>query len=86
MNQTTPGAILAALQYHVLVGRVPIMSQVLAPLIGPGDEGQFLTTFLNNASYANVTGGQRVELLYTNTSVFRSGIHRDSAIITAVSR
>ncbi|RDI78777.1 hypothetical protein Vi05172_g11130 [Venturia inaequalis] len=83
VNQTTPGAILAALQYHVLSGRYPIMSQVQAPLIGPGDEPHFLPTLLNNASYTNVTGGQRVELTYTTTSVFRSGLHRDSSIITA---
>lgn len=56
-----------------------------APLIGPGDTPQFIPTLLNNASYTNVTGGQRVEHLYTNSSVFRSGLHQDSAIITAVS-
>lgn len=62
------------------------MSQVQTPLVGPGDEPQFLPTLLTNASFANVTGGQRVEHVYTTASVFRSGLHRDSNVTTPVSR
>ncbi|QDS77845.1 hypothetical protein FKW77_006601 [Venturia effusa] len=82
-NQTSSGAILAVLQYHVLFGRYPIMSQVGVPLIGAGDEPQFLPTLLNDPTYANMSGGQRVEHLFTSQSVFRSGLHQDSAIISA---
>jgi hypothetical protein len=70
----------------VLVGRWPILSYLAQPLVGPGDIPQFLPTLLDNASYANVTGGQRVEQLFTTSSVFRSAIKRDSNITIPVSR
>lgn len=86
MNQTTPGVILATLQYHVLFGRFPVMSQIQQPLFNPGDPPEFLATLLNNATYANVTGGQRVEILSANNhTVFRSSLKHDSAVISPVS-
>lgn len=85
MNLTAPGPLLAALQYHVIVGRTPVMSQTGQPLLGAGDKPVFLPTLLNNASYTNVTGGQRVEHLFTDRPVYRSGLQQVSAVITAVS-
>lgn len=85
-NQITPGAILAALQYHVLPGRWPIQTQTQQPLIGAGDTPKFIPTLLNNASYVNVTGGQRVEQLFANGhSVFRSAIRQISKVTIPVS-
>ena len=45
----------ATLQYSLLHGGYPSLSFT--------NTSQFVTTNLNNASYANVTGGQRIELL-----------------------
>jgi hypothetical protein len=86
VNLTTPDAVLATLQYHVLLGRYPVLSQIQQPLLTAGDQPEFLATLLSNASYANVTGGQRVEALFTNNHmVFRSGIKQDSAVTIPVS-
>jgi len=45
----------ATLQYSLLDGGYPSLSFT--------NSSQFVTTNLNNATYANVTGGQRIELL-----------------------
>jgi uncharacterized surface protein with fasciclin (FAS1) repeats len=47
----------ALLSYHILHGVFPTVSLSTKP--------QFTSSFLTNTSYANVTSGQRVELLST---------------------
>ena len=45
----------ATLMYHLLNGGFPTTSFA--------DEAQFVSSYLTNTSYSNVTGGQRVELV-----------------------
>jgi hypothetical protein len=51
----TPDLVNALLQYSLLNGGYPSLSFT--------NESQFVASNLNNASYANVTGGQAVELV-----------------------
>ena len=56
-NVLTPDLLAATLQYSLLKGGYPSLSFTDTP--------NFVQSYLTNASYANVTGGQRVELLST---------------------
>jgi hypothetical protein len=67
----------ATLEYHFLNGTYPIASLSNTP--------QFIPTSLTNVSYANVTGGQRVEALNDGHARFISGLNTSSKIINSVS-
>jgi uncharacterized surface protein with fasciclin (FAS1) repeats len=72
-----PGAVAALLSYHILNGTYPASSFT--------NTSMFIPTMLMNTSYANVTGGQRVEAMATNNSVvFTSGLLSTSTVTTAV--
>jgi uncharacterized surface protein with fasciclin (FAS1) repeats len=73
-----PSAVEALLTYHVLNGTYPASAFT--------NTSQFIPTLLTNSSYANVTGGQRVEAVFngTNVEIF-SGLLQKSTVITAVS-
>lgn len=70
------GAVAALLSYHVLNGTY-FSSQVT-------NTSAFIPTLLNNATYSNVTGGQRVEALlaHGNVEVF-SGLLQNSTVVQA---
>ncbi|KAF4948836.1 hypothetical protein FSARC_13630 [Fusarium sarcochroum] len=69
-----PSAIAAILQYHVLNGTHYASNFTDTPM--------FIPTLLSNATYANVTGGQRVEAMAENDTVsFYSGF-REQANVT----
>ncbi|KAM0558366.1 hypothetical protein ACHAPJ_005060 [Fusarium lateritium] len=69
-----PSAIAAILQYHVLNGTHYASNFTDTPM--------FIPTLLSNATYANVTGGQRVEAMAMNDTVsFYSGF-REQANVT----
>ena len=73
-----PGAVAALLSYHVLNGTY-YSSQVK-------NMSAFIPTLLNNATYANVTGGQRVQALLAHSNVtLISGLLQNSTVIQAVS-
>jgi hypothetical protein len=67
----------ATLEYHLLNGTYPTASLSNTP--------QFIPTRLNNNSYSNITGGQRVEALNDGRARFVSGLNTTSNIVTAVS-
>jgi uncharacterized surface protein with fasciclin (FAS1) repeats len=73
-----PSTVEALLSYHVLNGTYPASAFT--------NTSQFIPTFLTNSSYANVTGGQRVEAVLngTNVEIF-SGLLQKSTVTTAVS-
>jgi uncharacterized surface protein with fasciclin (FAS1) repeats len=72
-----PGFIAALLQYHVLNGTF-YSSQVT-------NTSTFIPTLLTNATYTNVTGGQRVEAISSNGTVsIISGLFQNSTVIQAV--
>lgn len=74
----TPGFITALLQYHVLNGTYHALNFTSRP--------QFLPTMLNNATFVNVTGGQRVEAMRNGTNVtITSGFVSKSSVVTPVS-
>jgi len=69
-------AVTALLQYHVLQGTI-FASQI-------GNTPAFVPTLLNNPTYANVTGGQRVEAATANGNVtFFSGLLQNSTVAQA---
>ncbi|KAG0647188.1 Fasciclin arabinogalactan [Hyphodiscus hymeniophilus] len=71
-----PDLVAALLTYHVLNGSYPASAFTNASM--------FIPTLLTNTSYANVTGGQRVEAMATNnTVVFTSGLLSTSMVTTA---
>jgi len=73
---TDPGAVTALLTYHVLNGTYNSSSFT--------NSSQFLPTMLTNATYANVTGGQRVEARLNGSSVdIFSGLLQQSTVVTA---
>lgn len=72
-----PSAITALLSYHILNGTVYADSF--------GNTSQFLATYLTNESYANVTGGQRVEARTSDGNVtFFSALKQNATVVTAV--
>lgn len=74
---SNPGAVTALLTYHVLNGTY------LASAFT--NTSQFIPTLLTNTSYANVTGGQRVEAVSNGSSVvFTSGLLSTSTVTTPV--
>jgi hypothetical protein len=65
------------LEYHVLNGTY------LADAVT--NTSLFIPTALTNISYANVTGGQRVEaILVRNNVTFLSGLLQNSSVVQAV--
>jgi uncharacterized surface protein with fasciclin (FAS1) repeats len=73
-----PGAVAALLTYHVVNGTY-FASQIT-------EMPAFVPTLLSNESYANVTGGQVVEAVATEESVyFFSGLLTNSTVTQAVS-
>ncbi|KAK3393119.1 FAS1 domain-containing protein [Podospora didyma] len=70
-----PRLLTGVLQYHVLAGRVPASEFSTTP--------KFMPTMLT-APFANVTGGQRVELARVNeTSMIFSGYKQSAMVTTA---
>ncbi|KAI9806446.1 MAG: hypothetical protein M1833_003633 [Piccolia ochrophora] len=70
------GLVRAVLTYHVLNGTYPASSI--------GDTPTFVPTLLNDPLYANVTGGQRVEVLTSEDNVeFISGLRTISTVTQA---
>ena len=75
---TDPSAIVALLTYHVLNGSYPSSAFT--------DMAAFAPTFLSNASYTNVTGGQVVKAQLSGTDVsIVSGLLSESKVVTPVS-
>ncbi|KAI1028738.1 hypothetical protein LB505_012108 [Fusarium chuoi] len=76
MVENDPSSVAAILQYHVLNGTY-YASNI-------SDTPAFVPTLLNNATYANVTGGQRVEALANGDTVsFYSGFRQQSNVTKA---
>ncbi|PMD19229.1 Fasciclin-domain-containing protein, partial [Hyaloscypha hepaticicola] len=70
------GLVEALLTYHVVNGTYPASAFKTTPA--------FVPTLLTNTTYANVTGGQRVEGLLNGTSVeIFSGLLSESTVVTA---
>ncbi|KAM5361057.1 hypothetical protein ACJA88_014603 [Fusarium oxysporum] len=71
--ESDPSAIAAILQYHVLNGTYYARNLTDTPA--------FVPTLLNNATYANVTGGQRVEVVADNDTVsIYSGLRQQANV------
>lgn len=71
-----PSALSALLQYHILNGTYTADSFA--------NSTQFIHTYLTNASYANVTGGQVVEAVGSNGNVtFYSALKQNISVVTA---
>ncbi|KAL1609991.1 hypothetical protein SLS60_001656 [Paraconiothyrium brasiliense] len=71
-----PSLLAALLQYHVLNGTFQA-SQIT-------NQSTFVSTYLNNETYANVTGGQVVEAVKVgNETVFYSGLLQNATVTTA---
>ncbi|PNP60786.1 hypothetical protein FNYG_14478 [Fusarium nygamai] len=74
--ESDPSAIAAILQYHVLNGTYYASNLTDTPA--------FVPTLLNNATYANVTGGQRVEVVADNDTVsIYSGLRQQANVTQA---
>ncbi|EXM14247.1 FAS1 domain [Fusarium oxysporum f. sp. vasinfectum] len=74
--ESDPSAIAAILQYHVLNGTYYASNLTETPA--------FIPTLLNNATYANVTGGQRVEVVADNDTVsIYSGLRQQANVTQA---
>jgi len=72
-----PGLLAALLTYHVLNGTFPSTAIT--------DNSVFVPSLLTNTSYANVTGGQRVEVEKEDDKVvIYSGLGTNSTVTTAV--
>ncbi|KAK0749610.1 FAS1 domain-containing protein [Schizothecium vesticola] len=70
-----PRALTAVLQYHVLLGRIPASDFTEVP--------KFPSTLLN-APFANVTGGQRLQLAFVNNgAMLFSGYKQAANVVTA---
>jgi uncharacterized surface protein with fasciclin (FAS1) repeats len=75
---SNPGAVTALLQYHVLQGTYNA-AQIT-------NTSAFVPSLLTNQTYANVTGGQRVEVVRRNGGVSAiSGLINNSTVVQAVS-
>ncbi|KAH7242202.1 FAS1 domain-containing protein [Fusarium tricinctum] len=78
MVENDPSAVASLLQYHVLNGTY--YASNITGMDGPA----FVPTLLSNATYANVTGGQRVEVMAMNDTVsFYSGFRAQSNVTKA---
>jgi hypothetical protein len=66
----------ATLTYHLLSGSYPTVHF--------GNVLEFIPTALSNASFANVTGGQRVEVTNTGNVTFRSQNKTSSSLLFGV--
>jgi uncharacterized surface protein with fasciclin (FAS1) repeats len=81
MVDDNPSYVANLLSYHVLNGTY------YASNITDMDGAAFVPTHLTNSTYANVTGGQRVEVMAENDTVsFYSGFRAQSNVTKAVSR
>lgn len=76
-NKRSSVNIKATLQYHLLHGNYPTASLTEIP--------QFISSTLEDATYSNVTGGQRVEGYNNGHAVFRSALNTTSNVVTPVS-
>jgi uncharacterized surface protein with fasciclin (FAS1) repeats len=63
----------ATLTYHLLSGSYPVVHF--------SNVSEFIPTALSNASFANVTGGQRVEVTNTGNITFRSWSKTSSSLL-----
>lgn len=73
-----PDMVTALLEYHVLKATVPSTAIMATPA--------FVPTYLSNATYSNVTGGQVVEAVKMGGMVMiYSGLRMNSTVVTAVS-
>jgi uncharacterized surface protein with fasciclin (FAS1) repeats len=72
------GAVDALLSYHVLRGTYYADSFT--------NTSMFIPTLLVNETYANITGGQRVEARVSDSNVtFFSGLKQNATVLTPVS-
>lgn len=72
------GAVNALLSYHILNG-----THYAADFT---NMSMFIPTYLTNETYANITGGQRVEaVLADNNVTFFSGLRNNATVVTPVS-
>jgi uncharacterized surface protein with fasciclin (FAS1) repeats len=72
------GMLEALLTYHVLNGTYYASSF--------SNMSMFIPTLLENTTYANITGGQRVQALANNGTVaFFSALKQNSTVVTPVS-
>ncbi|KUJ14993.1 Fasciclin-domain-containing protein, partial [Mollisia scopiformis] len=70
-----PGAVAALLTYHVLQGNYASSAFM--------NTSMFIPTALSNTTYANVTGGQRIEARLNGSSVdIFSGLLQESMVVT----
>jgi transforming growth factor-beta-induced protein len=75
---TKSDVVAALLEYHVLGALYPASAFTA--------KAQFLPTLLSNASYTNVTGGQRVKAVLDGKNVnIISGLLKKSTVVVAVS-
>lgn len=73
---SNPGAVEALFEYHVLNGTYPASAIT--------NMSSFIPTALMNTSYANVTGGQRVEAMMMGNNVeFFSGLLQNVTVVEA---
>lgn len=72
-----PDYVAALLSYHVLNGSYPASAF--------SNSSMFIPTLLMNETYANITGGQRVEARLSNGNVtFFSALKQNSTVVTGV--
>lgn len=75
-NYSSPDALYALIQYHILNGTHASYSVTSTPT--------FIPTLLTNSSYTNVTTGQVVEAVTNQSAVtFRSAVHQISNIVNS---
>lgn len=67
----------ATLTYHLLSGSHPTALLSTTP--------QFVPSALSNISFANVTGGQRIEASRPHETIFQSGNKTSSKLVSGVS-
>jgi hypothetical protein len=67
----------ATLTYHLLSGSHPTALLSTTP--------QFVPSALSNTSFANVTGGQRIEASKPHETIFQSGNKTSSKLVSGVS-
>lgn len=72
-----PGLLIALLNYHVLDGVYYVSNFT--------NSSTFIPTMLTNETYANITGGQRVQALLENgTTTFYTWLKENSSVVTPV--
>lgn len=74
-----PDVLAAIIRYHILNGTYYTSNLTQA------NASVFIPTFLTNSSYANITGGQRVEATTKDGHItFTSGLEHNSSVVKSV--